>query len=143
MKWVPGRLIHGVNMRSINENLRNRLVAEAEEAKTQGLIKIAENLTRQIERNEVRPNDARYTYSNEAFVNDVETALWDVVVRASDFHGAHLDAAVAHKIVVNAAQNMVHDIRTVLGVKHGVGAHEPGVPGETKEIVTISVEDDE
>jgi len=130
-------------MRTISENLRDRMVAEAEEAETQGLVKVAENLTQQVEKNAVRTDDGRYSYSNEDFTNDIEASLWDVVVRTADFHGQHVDAVQAQKVVESVATEMVREIRNAIGVTHGVGAFEPSTPGEIKETVTISVEDDE
>jgi len=143
MKWAPAHPTYGDNMRTITENLRNRMVAEAEEAETQGLVKIAENLTQQIERNDVRPTDSHYIYSSEDFMSDVETKLWDVIVRTADFHGKHIDAAQAQAIVESVATEMVHEIRNAIGVEHGVGAFEPPVPGENKKEVLVSVDDDD
>jgi len=135
--------MYGANMRTINENLRDRMVAEAEEAETQGLIKVAENLTQQLEKHPVRTDDESYTYSNEKFAEDIESSLWDVVIRTADFHGKHVDAIQAQKIVESVAAEMVRDLRNVLGIPHGVGAFEPSTLGEVKETVTISVEDDD
>jgi len=103
--------MYGANMRTINENLRDRMVAEAEEAETQGLIKVAENLTQQLEKHPVRTDDESYTYSNEKFAEDIESSLWDVVIRTADFHGKHVDAIQAQKIVESVAAEMVRDGR--------------------------------
>jgi hypothetical protein len=127
---------------SITKTLRDRLVAEAEEAETQGLVKIAENLTLQIERNEVREDSEPYKYTGERFQQDVETALWDIITKASDFYDKHIPASEAQKIVASVASNIMSEIRIVANVKHGVGAHEPPVPGEVKERVEFDVYDD-
>ena len=71
-------------MRTINELQLNRLLAEAEEADTIGLNKVAEHLTNQIEKNTVRSNNENYTYASSDFENDVHGILWDAVVRTAD-----------------------------------------------------------
>ena len=41
------------------------------------------------------------------------------------------------------AQDMIDEVRTKLGISHGVGAYEPNVPGEELERVAIELEDEE
>lgn len=126
-------------MRTINETHRDRLVAEADEAEIVGLTKVAENLTRQIEKNAVRANDSNYIYSSQDFENDVAEGLWDLIVRASDFHDAHVDSEKAQKLVETYAGRFISDIRKIAGSDSG--AYEPTLPGENaKEILNIEEE---
>lgn len=140
MRWVLVPLQFGDNMRTINEIHRDRLVAEAEEAETRGMVKIAENLTRQIEKSEVRDNNENYTYGSDDFEIDVQEALWDAVVRTADFHGSFVDSEKAQKIVEHYADMIISDIRKIARLKE-TGAYEPTLPGEQRQVEVISIEE--
>lgn len=126
-------------MRTINETHRDRLVAEAEEADTVGLTKVAENLTRQIEKTAVRGNIEGYTYSGSDFDKDVQEILWDVVVRTADFHNAHVDSEKAQKLIERYAGSFISDIRKMSRL-NDYGAYEPTLPGEGDEVISVEEE---
>ena len=130
------------HMRTINTIHRDRLVAEAEEADTVGLNKIAEHLTRQVEKTGVRDNVESYTYAHKDFDDDVQELLWGVVVRTADFHDAHIDSEKAQKLVEKYAEFIVSDLRKVAKIPTSVGAFEPNVPGETREHNVIEIDED-
>lgn len=134
----------GEIMRTISEIYRDRLVAEADEADAIGLTKIAENLTRQIESNQVRSKNSSYTYSAEEFEQDIQDALWNVVVRTADFHGAFVDATKAQDLVDHFSREIISNIRSVAKISSVVGGHEPKLPGEkqTSDVLEVG-EDDE
>lgn len=128
-------------MRTISELQRKRMVAEAEEADTVGLVKVAEQLTRQIEKVAVRSDQEGYTYSSEDFENDVQEAIWGAVVRTADFHGAYVDSKKAQKIVEHYAEQIVSDIRKSARLSQH-GAYEPKLPGEGRRSEVLSVEEE-
>jgi len=130
-------------MRTVTENLKERLVAQAEEAKLQGLTKTAAHLINQTENIEVRANLQSYTYSNEDFQNDVEDSIWKAVIRFADFHNASIDAIQAQDIVEKVAKDLVSELRAKTGMNHGIGAFEPTVAGESRQTLILSVEEDE
>lgn len=143
MRWVLEHQQYGKNMRTISEFLRDRLYLEAEEADTQNLTKVAENLTDQLEKNSVRNNDAGYTYNYDQFEKDIQKSLWDIVVRASDFYGTHVDSKSAQEAVDYFTQEIVNDFTKRANVKHGIGAYEDPLIGQNGEKVLIEVSDDE
>lgn len=130
-------------MRTITETLHKRLVAQSEEAKIQGLTKTASHIDEKIATTKVRKNESIYVYSNEDFQKDVESALWDAVLRVADFHNTTFDANEVQNIIDKYSQELVSDLRVLANVEHGVGAFEPTIPGETKAQVILSLEDDE
>lgn len=130
-------------MRTITENLKERLVAQSAEAKVQGLTKTASHLTDIAEKVSVRKNADSYTYSNEDFESDVENALWGAVVRFADFHNVSVDGIIGQNIVEKFAKDLVSELRAKTGTVHGVGAYESNVPGESKQTVILSVEENE
>jgi len=128
-------------MRTISELQRDRMVAEAEEADTIGLVKVAEQLTRQVEKVAIRKNYEGYTYSSEDFENDIQEAIWGAVVRTADFHGAYVDSKKAQKIVEHYAEQIVSDIRKSARLGDS-GAYEPKLPGESRRVQVLSVDEE-
>ena len=128
-------------MRTITENLLSRLAAQATEAEVQGLVKVAEHLTNQLEKNPVRDNDVFYSYANNEFKKDIEVSLWDAIVRIADFHNTTFDATEMQGVVEKVAEDLVSEVRVKLGVVHGIGSHEPTVCGEVKQHTSIEVDE--
>lgn len=128
-------------MRTITENLFQRLLAQAEEAELQGLTKIAESLTNQIELHSslVRSDNDFYSYNEEEFRNDLNTQMWSAVIRIADFYGIRgFDASILQDIIEKTADNLVVDLCGGAGINHGVGLHEDMVPGERIEHIEVT-----
>lgn len=130
-------------MRTVTENLKNRLILQSEEAEIQGLTKIASHLIDQAEILDVRADNESYTYSNEDFQNDVENSIWKAVVRFADFHNVTVDAIQAQNIVEKVASDLISELRVKTGTIHGVGAFEPTVSGEERQTVLLNVEEND
>ncbi len=130
-------------MRTVTENLKKRLIIQAEEAKVQGLTKIASHLNVQAERNPIRNDGDSYTYSNDDFQNDVENSIWGAVVRFADFHNVSIDAIKAQDLVEKVAADLISELRVKTGAVHGVGAYEPIVSGEERQTVILDVTEDD
>jgi len=130
-------------MRTIKKTLLDRMVAQAEEAEVQGFSKTAELLTSQVEKNThlVRKTGSFYIYSSDDFKNEVQEQFWNAIVRIADFHDTSFDANEIQGIVEKSAEEFIKEVRTKLGIKTPVGAYEPDLPGESKEKVTIEVEE--
>jgi hypothetical protein len=117
------------------------MVAEANEADTIGLVKVAEQLTRQVEKSAVRATHEGYTYSGEDFENDVQEAIWGAVIRTADFHNAYVDSKRAQKIVEHYAEQIVSDIRKAARLGQN-GAYEPLLPGESRRTELLSIDEE-
>lgn len=128
-------------MRTITEKFALRLEAQSKEAELQGLNKVADMLDDVLATHDTRDTDAPYTYTEEEFKADVESKVWEGVVRAADFYDCELDAIEMQKVISALAKNIMDEVRIKGGVKHGVGAYEPEVLGEKLEQVTIEVEE--
>lgn len=128
-------------MRTITEKFARRLQAQAKEAELQGLSKVADHVSDMVKAHDTRETEASYTYAEEDFKTDVERKLWEGVVRAGDFFDCDVDVAEMQDVVSKLAKQLVDEVRIKGGVRHGVGAYEPNVPGECLEKVTIEVEE--
>jgi len=130
-------------MRTITEKFARRLEAQAKEAKLQGLTKVADHVSKMVDKHKTRDTDSSYTYAKDDLESDVERKVWEGVVRAADFFDCDVDAAEMQKIVTKLAHILVEEVRIKGGVRHGVGAYEPSVPGEARESVMIEITDQE
>jgi hypothetical protein len=128
---------------TIAEHVRNRLVAQAEEAEIQGLTKVAEHLTNQIEKNDVRPTESFYSYAESELENDVEATLWDAAIRVVDFHDRPFNATDIYEEVNRVAKEFITNLRVKIGAIDGVGAFEPSLLGEEKGQVVIELLENE
>lgn len=128
-----------VHMRTITKNLSMRLEAQAQEADLVGLKKVAGHLNKQVDSNKTRPSDESYVYASKDLSADVEGQLWNAVVRIADYYNCNVDAELAQKEIEKLAGDLVKAIGRQGGVRHGVGAYEPTVPGEMTGRVAFEV----
>lgn len=132
-------------MRTVKKIFLNRLAVQAKEAEIQGLDKVSESLTSQIVKNSehVRESDAFYVYSEKDVKSDIQDKFWDVIVRIADYYDANIDAKEMQAVIDRYSEDMLNEVKTKLGMSHGVGAYEPNVPGEVSERVTIELEEED
>lgn len=125
-------------MKTINTILRDRILAEAEEAEIQGLVKIASSLTDQLELNKVRDVSENYKYSSSEFEKDVQNSLWNIIIRTADFHNASFKSDEAQEIVDFYSKEILKEIRSSMRIPHKVGSYEEPVPGEEQVLIEIT-----
>lgn len=117
-------------MRTISENLLNRLQAQAEESEVLGIDKVAKSLTNQIEKVGVRKDSETYFYNQEQLKADVEENLWNSFVRIADYFDTSIDPVIAQKVVEKYASDLINELTIVSGKI--VGEYEKNLPGEQK-----------
>jgi hypothetical protein len=123
-------------MRTISENLNKRLIAQAEEAKFQGLDKVSDDIYNQVNLNPLRKDHEEYVYSDSDLRNDVETLLWTAAIRVQDYFGKTANANELSEIISTIADDMLSSIRHKIG-GNIIGPYEPLVPGEERLSVEI------
>lgn len=122
-------------MRTIKHSFINKLAAQASEAEVRGLSNVAEVVTEQVVKHAdfVRKNDAFYIYSDDSFRKDVNSALWDAVIRVADYYDLRqFNVDDVNSIVERTAGEMIKEICTSAGTTSSIGAYETAVPGEVK-----------
>jgi hypothetical protein len=124
-------------MRTISQNLKLRLLAQAEEADFNGLEKIAMKLNNQIGSATIRQDTDEYIYSKNDLRNDVEDLLWKAAVRAQDYFGKTADAGAVGEIIEVLADDLINSVRNKISGVSVIGPYEPLVPGEQRLIVEI------
>ena len=128
-------------MRTITKKFALRLAAQSQEAKLRGMTKLADKIDNLIKSNNTRDNDASYMYAEAELKDNVESALWNGVVRAADYYDCNIDTADIQKAVESLASQLIEEVRINGHISHGVGAYEPSVPGEVLEKVAIEIDD--
>jgi hypothetical protein len=121
-------------MKTISSIHFDKLIAEASEADEIGLTKVAENITRQIEKVSVREGDVNYSYNSKEFKQDIQDNLWSIIIRVADFHGTHFDSKNAQSIVDDYSNRIVAEVRKTFSLAE-MGAHEPSLPGVVDKVV--------
>jgi hypothetical protein len=131
-------------MRTITDSMFRRLEAQAKEAKVLGLNKTAANLEYEVDRHSdhVRENDSLYSYTKDEVNEDVQKHIWDAIVRIADFYGSTVDASSMQDKIEQIASDLIRDVGVNIGIKDGVGAYEPLVPGEHREHISIELKDE-
>lgn len=130
-------------MKTLTEKMIKRLAAQQTEAKIQGLTKVAGHLDSVINSHDMRENDADYIYASGDVHKDVESLIWQGVVRAMDYYDCHPDVGQLFPIVEKMGAELLEEVRVAGRVRHGVGAYEPNVPGEARERISIEIDEDE
>ena len=128
-------------MRTITENLYERMIAQVDEVRTQGFEKLASKVEDTVIVIPSRKNDASYTYASEDFENDVEKDLWKLVIRTADFHNTSFDVKQVEPIIKKLANDLISELCVISNNESGVGAFEPTVPGEIRGTKVLEVEE--
>ena len=119
----------GEHMRTITKKLSARLKAQAQEANVMGLKKLGNHLMRLSEA-KTRATGSSYVYSETDLKQDVETSLWNAMLRIADYYDCNIDAEFTQHNVEKLSELMRTAISKHAGISHGVGVYEPIVPGE-------------
>ena len=119
-------------MRTVTNSLKKKILAQAQEAETLGLNKIAQQLEHSISITSVREDDEEYTYDRDELKQDVEQLLWSAALRAQDFFGKTADARYAHDLIEDFAEDFIDQLRLKIGGKLGV--YENAVAGQFEDI---------
>ena len=128
--------------KSLTIKSSTRLGAQAEEARNQGLNKVASHLDSILVNNDVRSADDLYSYSHDELQHDVEEHIWLAVARAMDFYDCNLDAGELADVVSKYASDIIQETRIAGRVRVDVGAFEPTVPGQVTEKILIELDDE-
>lgn len=118
-------------MKKVNQNIYNKLLAQATEAKEQGFDKLASGVLSAIG---PFPEDELNTYSYKEMNDDIYNGLWKLASNIIKYH--NLDNADIEKldaVIESLASNFVEELEEGLNIQpFSIGAFEPKLPGESK-----------
>jgi hypothetical protein len=115
----------------INSIIYKKLMAQAEEAKEQGLITLANNILEAIGS---FPDEDREQYSYSQLQEDIHRDLWKLSTRLMRYFDVdNVDALKLDRELVIWANNMLDGLEHTLGTSDLIrGPLEPKLPGETE-----------
>lgn len=118
-------------MKKLNTVLYNKLILQAEEAKHQGMTKLASDVFVAIG---CSSDDENYEYSKEDLLEDVKTDLWKSATNILKYYD--VDSVNVEKLedsISSMAEQLVDQMNVVLGFsQEQVGPNEPLLIGEQK-----------
>lgn len=119
-------------MIKLNSTIYRKLLAQAEEAKEQGMEILADNIKNAIGYEE--PIDEPQEYSYMQLQDDVYKEAWKLAAQIIKYYNLKtVNAEKLNDTILLCADKMIADVEHTLGVSSVViGELEPKVPGENK-----------
>lgn len=113
----------------INKTIYNKLLLQAEEAKEQGMLKLANGILDAIGS---YPAEEKEEYSYDKLSEEIHKDMWKVATRLLAYYDIKsVDANLLDKSILSWASKIVNDLELTMGVSNLVkGASEPKLPGE-------------
>lgn len=118
-------------MKKLNDTVYKKLVAQAEEAKEQGKIKLASCIYACVGSH---PEDEPSEYSYAQLEDDLRAEMWKAASHVINYHGLEsVNAEVVDAALAACAEIVTAELERALGIEPGTpGPLEPKVPGEYK-----------
>lgn len=117
-------------MQKFNSVVYNKLVLQAEEAKDQGLTKLAEGISSTLTED---PEDSPSTYSDEQLHDDVYKSLWAAASSVIKYYNVEsVDAGKINDVLEDIVSIVVANVKNSIDVDSDIGPLEPKLPGESK-----------
>lgn len=115
----------------LNTTIYNKLLAQAEEAKEQGMVKLADGILEAIGS---FPADEAQEYTYVQLNDDIHRDMWKIASKLMVYYDVtSADAEKIDRTIISWAAQVVSDLERTLGVDSVVkGPLEPPVPGEDK-----------
>ena len=114
--------------RQLNSIIYNKLVLQAEEAREQNLIKLADAVVGLLD---PEPNDQKFLYSYAELEEDIYQQLWKAARDILIYHD--LDSVQIEKInpiIESFASSLLNELEVSLDVDERFGPIEPKVAGQ-------------
>ncbi len=116
-------------MKKLNAIIYNKLLLQAEEAKEQGLQKLASGVLGTLT---ASPEGELVTYSSDELNNDIYRGLWALSSSVLKYHNLETaDIEKINEVIEVMAEKFVLDLEHALGIPEGtVGPLEPKLFGQ-------------
>ena len=116
-------------MKKLNETIYNKLLLQLEEAKAQGLTKLAEGILGAVGDS---PSQTDETYSYAELSDDIHKDLWKLATKVAYYNDLKsIDVEKVDATIVNFASKLLDELERALGTDSVViSPLEPKVPGE-------------
>jgi len=117
-------------MIKLNNTIYNKMQLQSEEAKEQGLLKLAESVKNAI--GDSYNMDHKLEYSSEDLDKQIHRYLWKIATTLTAFHNLEsIDIEKVDKTLISWADKIVNDLEKTLQIPNTIkGPLEPKLPGE-------------
>lgn len=117
-------------MKKFNEVIRGKLVLQAEEAKDQKFIKLAEALESTLN---AEPTSDSVEYSADELRDDVYKDLWAAAASVIKYYDVQsVDVVKVSQALEDITDIIIENVAESISVESTLGPLEPKVAGETK-----------
>lgn len=117
-------------MKKFNEVIKNKLILQAEEARDQKFVKLAEALESTL--NETSDLDST-EYSHEEMYANIYKDLWVAAANVIKYYDVEsVDAVKVSQVLEEMTNIIVKNVANAIDVDNTLGPLEPKVPGESK-----------
>lgn len=115
----------------INPIIYKKLLAQAEEAKSQGLVALADGILSAIGS---YPDDEKEEYTYSQMKNDIHSDMWKIATRLMHYYDIKsADAVKMDENLMVWCSEIIDDLESALDVSSVIkGPLEPKLPGEDK-----------
>lgn len=118
-------------MRKIREDVYQRLIAQIDELKDRGLLKLASSIESAISDDMAFDDGEAYSY--DQLSEEVNTDLWKAASRFIRYYNLdHADVEKVQKAVLELNKKLAFEMEDALGVDLKSKTLEPKLPGEDK-----------
>ena len=118
-------------MNKLSQGVRQRLVAQAEEAKELQLEKLASDVLSSVG-SVARDEGEEFTFSYEQLKEGVHQSLWKIAVNIIAYHDANRsDIQKVDLAVSDLTEKVLAEVERSLNVLEQIGPHEAKLPGQS------------
>jgi hypothetical protein len=118
-------------MKKLNQTIHRKLVAQAQEAKSKGLVKLGQDILEAVGP-ECMSEPEEYSYSQ--LKEDIKSDLWKSATRViGHYNLSSVNAEKVQRTIEALAFDVVNELEDILDVDPAdIGSLDPSVPGENK-----------
>lgn len=117
--------------KKMNTVIYNKLLLQAEEAKEQGMKKLADGILSALT---AVPEDENIKYSFSELDEDIYKGLWSLAANVIKYYDIDsVDSEKVNEVIEILSSKFIEELQVSLGIENTlVGPLEPNLPGESK-----------
>lgn len=119
-------------MKIINQTIYSKLILQADEARDQGLEKLANGVLSAMPPSPREPKE-KITYSSEELEENIYQKLWKIAMDVITYHDVQsVDIQKIDNIVSDLSTQILQEVQASISVDNTIGPLEPELLGESK-----------
>ena len=116
-------------MKKMGQQLKDRLVLQAQEAKTQGMEHLSDGIFRMIMGVDIKETTNHFNYDELSKI--VQQSLWEATGRIATYHDLPMvDVQRMMPLIAEAAEKFIREVERSYDVENKLGPFEEDLPGQ-------------